>query len=95
MHYRIDNISAYTKQEDLVGLSCFFELGTTETKYSISFRLDRTINHCVLPDRNFRRKLMSLYVDNQLAEDFFFAGGRAVTQAIGPKQNGNYLSNVG
>ena len=34
--------------------------------------------------QNFHRELLSLYVDNQLAEDYF-SGGRTAIRAIGPK----------
>ena len=43
-----------------------------------------TISLCVTR-QDFHWKLLSLYMDNRLAENFF-AGGRTVTQEIGPKE---------
>ena len=43
--------------------------------------------------QDFHRKLLTLYVDDQLAEDHF-AIDQTVTRATDPKQKGNYHSNV-
>ena len=43
--------------------------------------------------QDFHRKLLSLYVDSQLARTIF-VGDRTFTKAIGSKIKGNYLSNI-